>query len=60
MNASPFLMKNSKQTLVFNFNNVVSEHVHDDDDEESSEVLIGKNLTHSTLMLPLILFTLIN
>lgn len=38
-------MKNSKQTLVFNFNNAVTaEHVHGDgdDDDESSEVLIGK------------------
>lgn len=34
-------MKNSKQTLVFNFNNVTTEHIYDDDDE-SSEVLIGK------------------
>lgn len=48
--SSPFLMKNSKQTLVFNFNNaVISEHVHsDDDDDESSDVLIGKNPIHST------------
>lgn len=41
-------MKNSKQTLVFNFNNaVINEHVYDDDDE-SSEVIIGKNDEHKT------------
>jgi hypothetical protein len=36
-------MRNSKQTLVFNFNSAVTaEHVLDDDDDESSNVLIGK------------------
>lgn len=46
MDLNPSLMKNSKQTLVFNFNNVVTnEHVYDDDDE-SSEVIIGKNAEH--------------
>lgn len=57
--SSPFLMRNSKQTLVFNFNNAVTnEHVHGDDDDESSDVLIGKkNPTTFKLMLMLILFT---
>lgn len=43
MDLTPSLMKNSKQTLVFNFNNaVINEHVYDDDDD-TSEVIIGKN-----------------
>lgn len=42
ISSSPFLTKNNKnkQTLIFDFNNVASEH-SDDDDEESSDVLIG-------------------
>lgn len=43
--SSPFLTRNTKkQTLVFDFNHVVaSDHHFESDDDESSEVLIGKN-----------------
>lgn len=37
---SPFLR--NKQTLVFDFNNVVASDQGESDDEELSEVLIGK------------------
>lgn len=38
--SSPFsTQKNNKNTLIFDFNNVTSER--SDDDDESSEVLIG-------------------
>lgn len=44
------MKKNSKQTLVFNFNNAVTaEHIHDDDDE-SSEVLIGNRQTQKIIL----------
>ena len=44
LTSSPFLMRNiNKQTLIFDFNNVASEH--SDDEDESSEVLIGNLFT---------------
>jgi hypothetical protein len=39
---SPFLRNTNKQTLVFDFNNVVASDHAESDDEELSEVLIGK------------------
>lgn len=61
--SSPFLMRNSKQTLVFNFNNAVTaEHVLGDDDDESSDVLIGKKSIHvqTDADVDFVSFTLIN
>ena len=40
LTTSPFLMQNNKkQTLIFDFINIASEH--SDDEDESSEILIG-------------------
>lgn len=42
LTSSSFLMRNTnKQTLIFDFSNVASEH--SDDDDESSEILIGNH-----------------
>lgn len=41
---SPFWINKKQQTLVFNFSNVSNERCNeDDDDDENSEVLIGKH-----------------
>jgi hypothetical protein len=44
LTSSPFLIRNSnKQTLIFDFNNIASEH--SDDEDESSDILIGNPFT---------------
>lgn len=42
LSPSPFWIKNKQQTLVFDFSSVSNERCNDDADDDSSEIIVGK------------------